>query len=86
MNISNTAKRSKKAKVVNYNGFSEAFDNLPNKFRATIRRELQKRLGWSISSFYYKRAGDSPLRENEVSVLEEVFKRFDLNPWTGERL
>jgi len=86
MEITNTKNRAKLSPKVNYNGFSDAFENLPSRFRMIARRELQKRLHWSPSSFYYKRSGESPLRENEVPVIQEIFSRFSLNAWTGERI
>jgi hypothetical protein len=86
MEITNTIKRVKLSPKVNYNGFAEAFENLPRKHILIVRRELQKRLGWSTRNFQYKRSGDSPIRVNEVPTIEEVFARFNLNPWTGERI
>ena len=86
MELTNTKKRVKLSRIVNYNGFADAFDNMPNKHRLTVRRELQKRLKWSSSSFWYKRVGESPLRENDIPVITEVFNRYNLNPWTGRQI
>jgi len=89
MGIINNQKRVKKlSPIVNYNGFQEAWNNLPNRpaLLLSIRREFQKRLGWSKSSFNYKRTGESPLRENEIPVIKEVFNRYNINPWNGERI
>jgi hypothetical protein len=86
MEIANTQKTAKLSAKVNYNGFAVAFRNLPIHAGLIIRKELQKRLHWSIASFYYKRSGESPIRENEFPIIEEIFNRHGLNPWTGEKL
>ena len=86
MKSSNTVKLVKRSPVDNYNGFAEAFSNLPNKHSLIVRRELQKRLKWSMRTFFNKRGGDAPLRENEVPIIQEIFERFELNAWTGQRL
>ncbi len=85
MEIANTQKRVKLSAKVNYNGFAEAFENLPKRASLIVRRELQKRCHWSQSSFYFKKSGESPLRENEIPVIRDVFARYHLDPWTGER-
>lgn len=86
MQTANTIKRVKLSPVVNYNGFADAFYNLPSRHSLVIRREFQKRLGWSRASFYLKCSGESPIRQNEVPVIQEIFTRFGLNPWTGEKI
>ena len=86
MEIVNTQKRAKQlSPKVSYSGFYAAYNNLPIHAGTLVRRELQKRLSWSIASFYYKRSGESPLRENEVPVIEEIFHRYGLDPWTGQK-
>ena len=83
----NSQKRVKKlSPIVNYNGFEAASDNVPKKAYENIRREIIKRLGISPASYNYKRKGESPLRENEVPVIQEIFSRFSLNAWNGERI
>jgi hypothetical protein len=86
MEIANNVKRGKLSPKVNWNGFNDAFNNLPHKYILIVRRELQKKLGWSPRTFSYKRSGEYPLRENEVPVIQEIFARFGLNSWTGERI
>lgn len=86
MEIENAIKKVKRGARVNYNGFVDAYDNLPSRHQITVRRELQKRLHWSHSTFYYKRSGESPLRENEIPIIKEVFQRYGINPWNGQRL
>jgi len=86
METTEKEKKTKRSPVVTYCGFRDAFDNLPSRHRLTIRRECQKRMPWSPSSFYYKLNGETPIRENEAEILVEIFARFGLNPWSGEKI
>lgn len=86
MQTENTIKKVKRGARVNYHGFLDAYENLPSRHQLQVRRELQKRLHWCPSTFYFKRNGESPLRENEIPIIEEVFQRYRINPRNGERL
>ena len=86
MNKTNNQNGLKWSPVVNYNGFEEALDNLPHKHFTVVRREIIKRLRWSPRSFGYKRIGEMPLRENEVPVIQEIFSRYHIDAFTGERI
>ena len=86
MKIINDIKRVKLSPVVNYNGFADAFGNLPNRHSSIVRRELLKRLKCCPRTFFSKKIGEAPIRENEVPIIEEIFSRFGLNAWTGERI
>lgn len=86
MEITNTLKKAKWSPVANYNGFEEAFNNLQYKHTFYVRREIIKRLKWSPRTYNYKRLGETPLRENEIPVIQEIFERYGINPWTGEKL
>jgi hypothetical protein len=88
METVNTHKALKLSRIVNYNGFQKAWNSLPNDpiIVLNVRRELLKRLHWSRSSFTIKRSGESPLRENEIPVIQEIFARYGLNAWTGEKI
>jgi hypothetical protein len=80
MNKQNSIKRVKSR----MRDFEEAFDSLPNKKIMAVRQELMRELGWSVSVFYYKKRGDTPIWESEVPVIEEIFRRFNINAWNGQ--
>lgn len=44
------------------------------------------RLQWSLSIFYFKKRGDTPIWDYEENVVEEVFRKYGINAWTGEQL
>lgn len=67
-------------------GFEEAFNSLPRNKIKDARQELMLRLSWSISIFYYKKRGDTPIWDHELPIIEEVFSLYSLNAWTGESL
>lgn len=78
-----TVKRSPK---VHKNGFQKAFEVLPYNAAKSVRLELMARLNWSISGFYGKKRGDTPIRENEVTVIEDIFSSFGIDSGTGKKL
>ena len=84
MELSDTKKWGKISR--NYSGFKVASGKVPKEAYESIRREIIKRLGISPASYNYKRIGESPLRESEVPVIQEIFARFGLNAFTGERI
>lgn len=65
-------------------GFEEAFCCLPSNQIMSVRQELMKKLGWSISIFYYKKRGDTPIWENEASVIESALSKFNIDARTGK--
>jgi hypothetical protein len=78
-----TAKRSPK---VHSDGFEKAFSSLPYGAISPVRITLMENIGWSIATFYYKKRGVSPIRQDEVSVVEAIFEGFGINAWTGEKI
>ena len=85
--LTNTIFKVKKSPVVEKKSFIKAWLEIPyDEIRRQIRDELMDTLGWAISTFNYKKNGNTPLRENEIPVIQEIFNRFGLNPWTGERI
>ena len=86
MTQTNTDKTVKINSKAHYKGFEKAFGALPHDHISGVRKELMGNLGWSISLFYYKKRGDTPIRENEVPIIESVFEGFGLNAWTGEKI
>jgi len=82
MNHQNTIGRVKS----DYQGFNSAFNNLPRSKMMAVRQELMTALHWSVSIFYYKKRGDTPIWEHEVPLITHVFSRFGINAWTGEQI
>lgn len=60
-------------------GFEDAFNCLPKNQILPIRQELMRDLDWSLSVFYYKKRGDTPIWEHEVPVIESIFLRFNID-------
>jgi len=84
MELSDTKKRGKISR--NYSGFKVASGKVPKEAYESIRREIIKRLGISPASYNYKRIGESPLRESEVPVIQEIFSRYHIDAFTGEKI
>jgi len=61
-------------------GFEHSYLSLPHNQLIPVRKELMARLGWSISVFYYKKRGDTPIWEHEVEIINEIFNRFGIKP------
>lgn len=78
-----TVKRSPR---VHKDGFEQAFYNLPHHELNAVKDALMDSLGWSIASFYYKKRGVAPIRENEIPVIESIFSGFGINAWTGNKI
>lgn len=82
----NTAFMVKRSPIVHNDGFQQAFYNLPHHELNSVKDELMDSLGWSIASFYYKKRGVAPIRENEIPVIESIFSGFGIEAWTGNKL
>lgn len=82
MNQQNSMNRVKSE----HRGFREAFESLPSNKIMEVREHLMNRLGWSLSIFYYKKRGDTPIWEHEEPVIEEVFSPFNLHPWIDSQI
>lgn len=85
MNV-NTKIKVSRANSLKNTGFRKAFEALPYREMIPIREEMMRSLGWSLSSFYIKKRGDTPIYENEVPIIEEIFRRHGLNAFTGEKI
>ena len=66
-----------------HHDFSTAYESLPGNKIMEVRQDLMRRLDWSMSVFYYKKRGDTPIWEHEEQIIEEIFRTYNLNPWTG---
>lgn len=82
----NTPFTVKRSPRVHNDGFQKAFYNLPHHELNAVKDELMDLLGWSIASFYYKKRGFAPIRENEAPVIKAIFSGFGLDAWTGKKL
>lgn len=67
-----------------HRGFEEAFKSVPKNKILRVRQELMIALQWSIALFYYKKRGDTPIWEHEEFIIEQTFKRYRIDAWTGE--
>ena len=67
-------------------GFRTAYDNLPCKSQREVRKEITTLFRWSLRRFYSRMTGESAIREDEIKGVEEVFKKYGLDAWTGNRL
>ena len=89
--MENTVIRVKKSAIAKsrktdkeYSGFSVAYDNLPFRFRSPVKDQIVRETGWSPANFHYKRRGDSPLREDEIPVIERAFAEAGIDWLTGK--
>lgn len=80
MDQQNTINRVKSDKQ----GFEAAFNHLPKDELISVRKRFMSDQRWSISLFYYKKRGDTPIWEHEVPVIESIFSEYKINPWTGQ--
>jgi hypothetical protein len=82
----NTIKVKKEPKAIGYKDFIKAWETLSKKDMAPVRRELMDQLGWSPATFDYRRRGFTPIRVNEVPVIEAIFSAYGINAWSGQRI
>lgn len=67
--------------------FKPGFDMLPRIKQETVQTEIMRRCGWgSLPTFIKRKFGRIPLRPPEVDIIVEIFKVYNLDPWTGEYL
>ena len=73
--------------------FRKAYGKLSKGDAAIVRETITKLAGWaSTQSFYDKMNGKRPIldrnekNKNEEAVIENTFKVFGINAWTGETI
>jgi len=67
--------------------FEEGYGMLPAKFQIPARDDIMKKCGWkSLVTFHLKRKGTVHISILEIPVIEEIFAKHNLDPWTGEYL
>lgn len=69
-----------------YRTFSEGYYALPIGKVKDVKYRLMSELGWSISTFHYKRRGETPIKEAEQLFIEELFAEYGIDAWTGKNL
>jgi hypothetical protein len=65
--------------------FRAGYDHLPRIHQGPVKNEIMKSLGWSYVTFYNKRKGAVKIRELEMSMIENIFSVYHINPWTGKK-
>jgi len=81
--LTNTIIKTKLSPAVTRDGFEGAFYSLPFNIVLRVKRDIYKETGWSRTTFYTKRNGDVPLREDELPKLRAVFSKYGYEFWTG---
>lgn len=76
METENTTKRVRVR--TGMKGFENSYESLPHNQLINVRDELMGKLNWSISIFYYKKRGDTPIWEHEADVLHDIFSRYGI--------
>jgi len=84
--ITNTQIRGYLSPKIGLKPFQKAFEKLPYNQMRSVKMTLMQELCWSISTFQYKKRGDTPIRENEITVIENIFEGYGIQAWTGERI
>jgi len=79
VNQDNTAK--------DINGFERAYVMLPVAYQIIVRDRIMRECGWlTFVTFHKKRKGKTKMRPPEITILEEIFAEYNLNPWTGKSI
>ena len=78
---------------MNKTNFTKAFDNLKGHERRVVKEVIIRTCKLkSPVSFYQKKNGDRQISErsekgvNEIQIIENTFKAFNVNAWTGEKI
>lgn len=80
-------KKQKRNTVLTRKPFKPGWDTLPAKMQKGVMNTLRERCGWlTYQTFFNKKHGNVPIRPPEIEIVEETFKAFNLDPWTGEYL
>lgn len=67
--------------------FNKGFEMLPAIYQKKVRLEIMACCGWSTEqTFINKKFGRVPIRPPEEIVVINIFKTYNLDPWTGKYL
>ena len=69
-----------------HQGFDAAWMLLSHEQKWEVEKELRDRCDWAISTFFTKRTGLRPIRKLEIPVVEEVFRKYNIDAWTGKKI
>jgi hypothetical protein len=64
--------------------FKAAYNMLPHKKKPEVKENIMRNLGVSEVSFYQKMNAKQPLSLIEVHFIEGLFKKWNINAWTGD--
>lgn len=67
-------------------GFYKAFIALPYGQIREAREKIIKECSWSRSTFDKKMRGLTPFSNLEVKFLEEFFREYGIDAWTGQNI
>jgi hypothetical protein len=80
--MANTTKRRKRTKK----SFLKAWKRLPAEEQRQIKTDFCARFDKAISSFNYKKNGESIIYEDEERFLVKRFNDLGLDAWTGTKI
>lgn len=66
--------------------FRDAYDKLSKKDKVELQDTICALIGWSVTTFWTRANGVHPVKESEVPVIEEVFARYNIDPWKGSEI
>lgn len=69
-----------------HEGFEKAWKALTKVQQRAVEMEIRYECDWALTTFYSKYKGIRPVRKLEVPVVEAAFRKFNIDPWTGEPL
>lgn len=69
-----------------YRTFNESYYSLPANAIKSVKHRMMTEMNWSISTFHYKRRGESPIKPDEVGKIEKLFAEYGIDAWTGKTL
>lgn len=73
-------------KEIKEGGFKEAYHSLPYNKLKEAREEICNRCYWTEGNFRQKLNGKHPFRIYEIGQIEDYFKTYNINAWTGKNL
>ena len=67
--------------------FQKGYRMLPVVHQKPTRLQIMNECEWNnVVTFYDKCKGKVKIRKPEILVIEKIFAKHNLNPWTGEYL
>lgn len=67
--------------------FAASFEELSARKQTALRNQLSEECGWrSRTTFWNRLTGFRPVRKTEIRIIEEAFRTYGMDAWTGKRL